>query len=164
MIKMQNIFTIEQIRNGKVINQIAIPNAVTDGGKLDTLNTYLGSTVKKAPWSIGLIADAAFTAVAANDSMASHAGWAEFETYDETVRQPWGPATASNAAITGTNPAQFTISAGVEAGTKVRGLFLAESSTKGESVSLLWSTATFASAVDINAADEFKVTYTVRLA
>jgi len=158
---LENTFTVEQIRDGKVIHTETISNSVTNVAIDDILDTYFGATAKKAAFYLGLIDSVGFTAVAVADTMASHAGWAEFQTFDEAVRQTWTPAAASGQAITGTAVSEFTI--GTISNQNLQGLFVTDNNVKGGATGFLWSTALFSSPAPIVTADVFRVTYTLRL-
>lgn len=159
--KLENTFTVEQFRDGEVIHTETISNMVTNAAIDDILNTYFGATAKKAGFFLGLIDATGYTAVALADTMASHAGWAEFATYDEAVRQSWTAASASGQAITGTAVSEFTI--GTVASQSIQGLFVTDTSTKSGTTGFLWSTALFSSAAPVVTGDVFRVTYTLRL-
>ena len=160
-LKLENTFTIEQFRDGKVIHTETISNSVTNVALDSVLDTYFGAEAKKAGFFLGLIDSVGFTAESVNDTMAAHAGWAEFTTYDEVVRQTWTPAAASGQAITGTAVSEFTI--GTITAQNLQGLFVTDSNTKGGATGFLWSTALFSSPAPIVTADVFRVTYTLRL-
>jgi hypothetical protein len=97
-------------------------------------SALIGVTVDTT-WFIGLT-DNSPTVVAAN-TMASHAGWIEFDEYDETTRQAWTGVAGAAGVVTNTaSPATFTINA---AGGGLGGAFMAGSSTKNETASLLFA-------------------------
>jgi hypothetical protein len=71
-------YTVECIRNGEVIWTDIIPNTVVTVGKNLALDTYLaGSSYTVVGPFMGLISSTSFSAIAAADTMASHAGWLE---------------------------------------------------------------------------------------
>ena len=167
-VKFQNVFQIEQIRDGEVINTIEVPNAVTDLGKNDVLDVYHGVAAKRAAFYIGLIeqhdgSSQTFTAVADTDTLATHAGWVEYTGYTETDRQTWTPTTASSKAVTGTAASVFTMPGTVPVGSSIAGLILATDQAKATTSGLLWATAVFAGPATFAADDQFRVTYTVRI-
>ena len=160
-LKLENTFTIEQFRDGKVIHTETISNAVTNAAIDDILDTYFGATAKKAGFFLGLIDSTGFTAAALTDTMASHAGWTEFVTYDEAVRQGWTATAASAQSITGTAVSEFTI--GTVASQTIHGLFVTDNNVKSGATGFLWSTALFSSPAPVATADVFRVTYTLNL-
>ena len=69
------------------------------------LDSLLGSTIGKwtqvNTWSV--IVTSGHPTAAAGDTGASHAGWAEFTGYSETIRQPWLGGAVSGASVTNSN-------------------------------------------------------------
>lgn len=160
-LKLENTFTIEQFRDGKVIHTETISNAVTNAAIDDILDTYFGATAKKAGFFLGLIDSTGFTAAALTDTMASHAGWTEFVTYNEAIRQGWTPSAAASQSITGSAVSEFTI--GTVASQTIHGLFVTDNNVKSGATGFLWSTALFSSPAPVATADVFRVTYTLNL-
>ncbi|MCK4500447.1 hypothetical protein KAU11_08110 [Candidatus Babeliales bacterium] len=160
-LKLENTFTVEQFRDGEVIHSETVSNMVTNAAINDILDTYFGATAKKAGFFLGLIDATGFTAVALADTMAAHAGWTEFVTYTEAVRQGWTAAAAATQAITGVAVSEFTI--GTVAAQSIQGLFVTDSNAKSGVVGFLWSTALFSSPAPVVTGDVFRVTYTLRL-
>lgn len=143
--------------NGELFHKEDITNLVTNGGKDDILNVYFHSSTQTLTWYIGLIDSSGYTAIAATDTMAAHAGWNEFTTYSETVRQTWGVGASSGQSVTNATPATFSISG---SGT-VKGIFVTTVNTKSGTTGTLWSAALFAAAVAVVNGDSLKITYTV---
>lgn len=120
------------------------PNGITNEGMHYVLEVAFRSdamspVAQLAPWAAGLIDDASFTAVAAGDTMASHAGWIEATQYTEADRQTLAFGAAAARAITA--QVSFTMNA-----TKtIRGLFITSDDTKSGTTGTLFSTALFAS-------------------
>lgn len=115
-------------------------NTVTTVGKNDALDKYLAGSAYTAAWYIGLVDAAGFSAYAAGDTMASHAGWTEWTNYSEGTRQAatWGTA-ASSGSKTTSAASVFTMSG---SGT-LKGLFLVTNSTKGGTTGVLYSAGSF---------------------
>ena len=171
-LNLKGTFTLEQIRDGKVIHSEVIPNTITDEGKQALLEAFFNGGPTTPDWYVGLIDSTSFASTAATNayanisvSSATGNGWQEFDQYTDTAnagstvtRPEWmsDPATTS---ITNGMTASFDITA---AGS-VEGLFIADGQTKGDSsAGVLWSAAQFlggARAVAVN--DSLKVTYTV---
>ena len=162
VLKLENTFTVEQVRDGKVIHTETISNSVTNAALDDILDTYFGATAKKAAFYLGLIDSVSFTAVDGADVMASHAGWIEFVNYAEGLRQQWTPGAASAQSITGTAVAEFTLGT-IAASATLHGLFVTDNSTKSGATGFLWATALFSAPAPIVTADVFRATYTLRL-
>lgn len=161
ILRPRNTFTVEQVRGGEVIFAEEIFNAVTASGINSILNTYFGADAKKAAWYLGLVNSTGFTSVAEGDTMASHAGWTEFQTYDETTRQLWTPTTSTDKSVTGTGVQIFTV--GTVSAQSIQGLFVTDSIAKGGTSGLLWATALFSAPAAVLTGDTFRVTYTLRL-
>lgn len=152
-------FIVEHIREGKVIGTYEFPNDVTNEGKNLWLDIMFNTATQIAnnSWFIGLINNSGFSALAAADTMASHAGWAEFTAYSQSTRVAWGSGAASSQSVVNGTAAVFDISG---SGT-VYGIFLTSVSTKGGTTGKLWATAAFGAPVPVVNADQLKVTYTV---
>lgn len=150
-------FLVEIIRNGVVIAAMSVPNGITDEGLNNILDVEFNSATQITTWYIGLVDNASFSAFAAADTMASHAGWIEVTAYSESVRQTWGSGAASARSVTNATAATFSINA-----TKtLKGIFVTSDNTKSGTTGKLWSTAAFASTVAVISGDSVKVTYTV---
>lgn len=157
-IKFVGKFTLNVVRAGVIIAAMDVTNAVTTVGKNGIFDAYFRSQTQPANWYIGLInGDGSFASTSVTDTMGSHTGWAEFTGYTESVRQTWVTIAAANGQITNTTAATFNINATGN----VRGIFIASSSTKSETASLLWSTGLFASNLPVVSGDQIKITYTV---
>lgn len=150
---------IELIRNGNVIQEFEQPNLIVNQGKNYILDVMFngGTQIANNSWFVGLISNSGYSAIVAGDTAASHAGWSEFISYDETGRVGWGCGAASSQAVTNTTPLTFTISA---SGT-VKGVFVISNSTKGGTSGTLWAAALFSSDVVVADNDELRVTYTL---
>jgi len=134
-------------------------NGITNVGKNLLLEVMFsnGAAVVQADWCIGLISLASYSALAAGDTMASHAGWIEFTSYNEGNRVAWGQGDAASQSITNAAAATFNITG---SGT-VKGIFVTSEDTKSGTTGTLWSTALFAADVAVTNGDQLKVTYTV---
>lgn len=150
-------FAIEHVRNGKVIATYDIPNGITDVGLNNLLDVAFHSATQITAWYIGIIDNASFSALAAGDTMASHAGWIESTAYSEPVRQTWGAGSPSARSITNASPAVFSINGTAT----LKGIFVTSVSTKSGTTGTLWSTAAFASNIAVASGDSLRVTYTV---
>lgn len=134
-------------------------NDIVNAGKNDILGVYFsgGTQTASANWAIGLISNSGYSALAAGDTMSSHAGWTEFTGYSQSTRVAWGPGSASSQSVTNASPATFDINA---TGT-VKGIFVVNQNTKGGTTGTLWATALFSADVPVTSGDQLKVTYTV---
>lgn len=150
-------FKVQHIRKGQVIGEYDFPNGITDVGMNALLDIMFHNSTQVATWYIGLIDNAGFTALAAADTMGSHAGWAESTAYDEAARVTYAEDAASSRAITNSTTADFTINATAT----LKGIFITSNNTKGGSSGTLWSTASFPSTVPVVDDDVIKITYTL---
>ena len=114
-------------------------NLVVNTGLDYLLDSGLSAGTQITSWFL-LLMDGTPT-VAAGDTMASHAGWAEVTAYDEAARQAWSDGGVSGQSVDNSgSPAQFTISTN---GTTIGGAGLTSSSTKGGSTGTLYAGGAF---------------------
>jgi hypothetical protein len=141
-------------KDGKLIGLYRVPNGIVDEGLNKILDDMFNSGTQSATWYIGLIDNSGYTAVAASDTLASHAGWTEFTAYSGT-RKTWTVGAASSRSVTNSSTVDFTMTG---AGA-VRGIFTCDvtSGTSGK----LWATALFSSSITVAISDVLKITYTV---
>ena len=151
-------FQIEHFdKDGNLKAVYEVPNGIVDVGLNHILETQFRSGPPVATWYIGLIDNASFSALAAGDTMGSHAGWIENADYDEATRPAWTPGAASARSMTNASTVDFTMNA-----TKtIKGIFITTVSTKSGTTGTLWSTAAFGSTVAVVDNDVLKVTYTL---
>jgi hypothetical protein len=158
--KMTGTMGFELWRKGERIYNEEFHNDVTNIGLDTLLNILFGTTTKIATWYMGLIDNAGYTALANADTMASHAGWAEFIGYSQATRVTWGAGAASSQQTTNATAMTFDITA---SGT-VKGGFLTSESTISGATGTLWATALLATAQVVNNGDQIKLIYTVQAA
>jgi hypothetical protein len=133
-----------------------IANLVTTPGKNDLLDKFLAGASYTAAWFLGLIDSTGYSAVAAGDTSASHAGWTESVAYSNATRPApsWGAAAAASKASTAT---AFTINATAT----IKGAFLIGNSTKGGTTGVLYSAGLFSGGDRaVVSGDTLNVTYT----
>jgi len=139
-----------------------IENTVVTAGKNSLLDVYLRAQTQLTTWYFGLMSSISYSAIAAGDTPASHAGWREAglanaPTYSESVRQTAAWSAASSGSISTSSAASFSITG---AGT-VKGAFLISSSTKDGTVGTLYSAGLFTVGDKIvSSGDTINVTYT----
>lgn len=114
-------------------------NLVVNAGLDDILDKYFKGSTYTAAFYVGLT-DGTPT-VAAGDTMASHAGWAEVTAYDEANRQTLTLGSVSGQSVNNSaSKAVFTIDTN---GTTVGGAFLTTNNTKGGSTGTLYGGGAF---------------------
>ena len=132
-----------------------IDNLVTDAGKNDLLDRYLGGG-SALTFSLGLINGASPT-IAAADTMSAHAGWTENQNYSASTRPTpsWNSASSKSKSTLSTT---FAINANSQT---IGGLFIVSNNTKGGTSGVLYSAGTFTGgAKNANSGDTISVVYT----
>lgn len=143
-----------------------VQNLVATGGKNDALDKYLAGSAYTATWFLGLITLTSYTAVAATDTMASHAGWLEAggtnaPIYSQGARPTaaWSAASAGAKALSAA--LAFTIAT---TGGTIKGCFLTSVATKDGTTGILYSAGLFTGGDKIvNVTDVLNVSYTASL-
>lgn len=131
-------------------------NIVVNAGLDYLLDAGLSGGTPVTSWYLGLISGSEPT-IAAGNTMASHAGWTEFEDYEEATRVAWTDGGVSGQAVNNSgSPAVFTID---DAGT-VGGAFLTSGSAKGGTTGTLYAAGAFGTARAVIAGDTLTVTAT----
>jgi len=136
-------------------------NIVTNAGLDDLLDKYLKGSSYTAAWYVGLT-DGTPT-LAAGDTMASHAGWAEVTAYSEATREVLTLGAVSSQSVDNSaSRASFSISTN---STTVGGAFLTTDNTKGGSTGTLYSVVAFtAGDKSLDDGDTLNVTVTCTVA
>jgi hypothetical protein len=140
-------------------------NLVTTAGKNFLLDNGLAGSAYTAAFFLGLISSVSYTAVAAADTMASHAGWLEAglataPAYSEGARRTaaWAAASAGSKALSAGLVFTFTSS-----GT-VKGSFLTTVATKDGTTGTLYSAGLFSGGDQpVVATNTLTVSYTASL-
>jgi len=122
----------------------AIENTVVTVGKNHILDTELGGSSYTAAWFMGLISLTSFSAIAAGDTMASHAGWLEAGTANNpTYSQGTRPAPAFSAASAGSKSTSAAVVFSITSTGTAKGGFLNTVSTKDGTTGTLLSAGLF---------------------
>lgn len=161
-------FDLYEYEGGPLIRSWEQDNVVTTVGKNLALDTYLaGSSYTVTGPFMGLISSTSFSAVAAADTMSSHAGWLEAgnanaPTYTSPRKTAaWSSAASGNKSLSSALSFTFTGS-----GT-VQGAFLTYGtgavSTIDSTAGTLYSAGTFASAQPVISGNILNVSYTASL-
>lgn len=138
-----------------------VKNTVVDVGLTDMLDVYFtaGTATSAANWRVGLTTGS--PTPASGDSMSSHGGWTEWQTYDEASRQAWGHAAAG---LTMTNSTALTYTSSSDTQT-VGGGFLVNNATKGGTTGTLFNVAAFSAGnKSLDTGETVDVTVTITLA
>lgn len=140
-----------------------VHNLVTTVGKNDLLDKYLAGSAYTATWFLGLISSVSYTAVAAADTMASHAGWLEAGAANVPIySQGARPTTAWSAAAAGSKAlSAASVYTVATTGGTVKGCFLTSVATKDGTTGILYSAGLFTGGDKVVAvADTLNVSYT----
>ena len=125
-----------------------IDNVVATVGKNLALDTFLaGSTYTVTGPFMGLISSTSYTAVAAGDTMASHAGWLEAGGTNAPTYTGNRKTAAWSAAASGSKALSAALSYAITSSGTVKGAFLCYGTgavnTKDDANGTLWSAGTF---------------------
>lgn len=153
----KNPLYVEHWRGGKLLSREQVYNAVTTEGKNQLLDIMFRAQTQLTAWYFGLIDNAGFSALAAADTMASHAGWTEFTDYSQSNRVQWSPGAASAGVVTNGTAATIDITG---SGTLYGG-FITSNNTKNGTSGKLWATAGFNTTKPVANGDTIKLTYSV---
>jgi hypothetical protein len=158
--KVGGVFTIEHIRDGKVIDTWEEHNIVVNEGLNNLLDVYLHATTQTTAWYVGIF-EGNYTPVATDTGANIAVNATESIAYSEATRPAWVEAAAAAQSITNSaNKATFTINA-----TKtIYGAFLISTSAKSDTLGTLFAATKFTAARSVVATDQLLVTYTVTAA
>jgi hypothetical protein len=114
-------------------------NTVVTVGKNDLLDKYFTGSGYTAAWYLGLIGSTGYSAIAAGDTMASHAGWTESTVFSNANRVTLAFSAASGGSKATSAAASFNIN-GTDT---IKGAFATTSNTKGGTTGILYSAGLF---------------------
>lgn len=155
---LHGTFHFEQFRDGIKIDEWESKNIIPNAALNDNLDVWLSGGTQDTTLFVALKGTGS---VAAGDTMASHAGWAEITDYDEANRLAWTDGGVSSQSVSNSgSPAVFTINATVT----VAGAFLTGVNTKGGTTGILYAVVNFSASKSLADNDTLTVTYTVTAA
>lgn len=164
--KIGGVFTVEHLRDGKLIDTWEAKNMVVNEGLNHILNVVLHGTTAITTWYVGVFSGN-YVPLATVTAATITAASTEFTSYSQATRVEWDEADAGSTAqsITngtgaGANKATFSITG---SGT-LYGMFLASASAKSATTGTLFSAARFSAAKVVENGDTLLVTYTVQAA
>lgn len=140
------------------------PNLVTTVGKNDLLDKYLGGSAYTAAWFCGLISSVSYSALAAGDTMASHAGWTEAGGTNAPAYTGNRPALAFAAASAGSKATSSASSFTFTSAGTIKGMFANSVTTKDGTTGILYNAVLFTGGdrtVAISDVVNVSVTYTI---
>lgn len=132
-------------------------NLVVTEGRNDILDKYYKGATYTAAHYVGL--KGAGT-IAAGDTMASHAGWAESTAYSNAARPTFTAGTVASGSVDN-SAAKATFN--IDATATIAGGFVATNSTKGGTTGTLVGAADFATSRSVISGDTLEVTVTASL-
>lgn len=155
-LNLRGWFTVQHIRNGKVIHEETFPNLVTTAGKNIALDTYLAGSTYTAAFKLGLKGTGS---AAAGDTLASHAGWSEVTAYTGNRGTPsWSSASGGSKATSA------AVSFSINGTATVAGAILVHggSATPGDTATgTLFSAGDFGASRSVISGDTLNVSYTL---
>ena len=128
-------------------------NLVVTAGRNQYLDATLKTGVTSPLWYVGL---KGVGTVVADDTVASHAGWAELTGYTQSTRPQWVSGTISNGSLSNNPAAVFTINATAT----IAGAFMANNNTKGGTAGILLGAGDFSSSRAVESGDTLNITIT----
>lgn len=142
-----------------------VPNLVVTTGKNYLLDNGMAGSAYTAAFYLGLISSVGYTAVAAGDTMASHAGWTEagtgpnFPLFSQVAR----PAVSWSAAAAGVKAIAASIVFNIiTTGGTVQGAFLTTVTTLNGTTGTLFSGGVFSGGAKVVApGDTLNVSYSL---
>ena len=119
-------------------------NTIMTAGGNDLLDKYLAGSAYTAAWYMGLVSSTSYSAIAAADTSASHAGWLEAGSANQpTYSQGTRVAPSWSAASAKTKASSANIVFSITGTGTAKGAFLISVSTKDGTTGILFSAGLF---------------------
>lgn len=135
-----------------------VRNLVVNVGLNELLDKTFKGSGYTAAWYVGLVDNASFSAIAAGDTMGSHAGWLESTAYSDGTRKALTLGTVASGSVDNSaSKAAFAINGTAT----IRGAFVTTNSTKGGTTGTLYGAAAFAANRAVENGDTLNVTVTL---
>lgn len=138
------VFTVQCFdKDGALKWETKAKNLVTNQGLQEMNTQFFKGSAYTAAWYIGLVDNSGFTAYAATDTMASHAGWAENISYSGSDRgtATFGSATLADPSVISNSATQAQFS--ITGTATIRGAFLTNTQDNLTNTGVLFSVADF---------------------
>lgn len=152
--------------DGEIKGRTHAYNGVTNQGIAQIYGEVFGAVPHIGTWYMGLI-QGLFTVPTDNpdaDTLASHAGWTEFNGYDsDTNREIVDLNTIATRTLSNSADVVFNITATPGGDSTVGGIFICDVITGGTGGDVLFSTAAIASPPGVGSGDTLNVTYNLQL-
>ncbi len=152
-------------KDGKVKWREEFDNLVTTVGKNKALDEALSGSAYTAAWYLGLVSSVDYSAVAAADTMASHAGWKEAgPTNAPAYSQATRPAALFAAAAAGSKALSSAAVFSITSSGTLKGAFLCSDSAKDGTAGVLLSVGVFTGGDKmVSSGDTVNVSYSLSM-
>lgn len=121
----RGVFTMEHVRDGKVIHSEIFTNTVMTAGKNVILDQALaGSAYTVTGPYMGLISSTSYSAISAADTMSSHAGWLEAGNANAPTYTGNRKTCAWSSASSGSKALSSALSFAITGTGTIKGCFL----------------------------------------
>lgn len=135
-----------------------VRNLVVNVGLNELLDKTFKASTYTAAWYVGLVDNGSFSAIAAGDTMSSHAGWLESTAYGDATRRALTLGSVSGGSVDNSaSKAAFAINATAT----IKGAFVTTNNTKGGTTGTLYGAAAFAANRAVENGDTLNVTVTL---
>lgn len=144
-------------RDGRLKWVEEVRNLVVNTGLNELLDKTFKASSYTAAWYVGLIDNASYSAIAAGDTMGSHAGWLESTAYGDATRRTLTLGSVSGGSVDNSaSKAAFAINGTAT----IKGAFVTTNNTKGGTTGTLYGAAAFSSNRAVENGDTLNVTIT----